>query len=259
METATTVHITRLTEPDELFCRYRPQDQPQPCHVSLDLEDGELTAAYNPQVGPPYGIPKSVYERRVLWQAIPCLTAVAANRLLEEVAPTAQRILAGATIEWDGSNHIGVLDDAAQVAYDELADACDPERFDPDDEVSAWDADDWFNGSHDDTIERLGITADTTDEDIARIAEQEADDAKDTAHSGYVVLHGAEPYLLGLREELRDVEREELREVAAQLAALTDRRAELIRRLAAWGDSSRAVGANAGLSHVRVQQIAAGA
>ncbi len=257
METATAIKIRKLTEPDELHCWYDGQTSPQPCHLALDLTDGELTAGYNPEVGPPYGTPASVYHGRTLRIKIPCLTADAANRLLNEVAPIAARILSGATIEWDGHNHIGVLDDDAEAAVDELAAACDPESFSEQHLVGTWDAADWYSEESDEgTAERLGITADTTDAELGRLAAAEAQKAT-TMVPGYTVLRGAESHLLAIRDELRLALRDELEEVAAKLTELTERRNALIRRLAGWGDSSRAIATYAGLSHVRVQQIAA--
>jgi|GEM_PF-1401384 len=256
METATTVNITRIDEPDELFCHYPGQYQPQPCHLALDLEDGELTASYNPEIGS--GRPASVYHRRTLWAEIPCLTADAANALLDEVAPTAQRVLDGATIEWNGNNHVGHLTDDAEQAWDALAQRLDPAEFSDSEIVSAWDADDWFGGEgREQTLERLNLTADTTDEQITAMAAQETEDAKGISEAGYVILRGAGEYLTGLREDLRNTVRDDLEQVAEQLDTLTGRRNSLIRRLAAWGDSSRTIGACARLSHVRVQQIAA--
>jgi hypothetical protein len=263
--TMTPVQITRIDEPAELFYQFPPdgrgrsnqEGRPQPCYLTLNLESGEMTCRYNSEIGT--NIPKSVYQQRVIWVSIPCLTATAANRLMDEVAPIAQRILAGAEIVWDGHNHVGRLDDDAQAGVDALAERCAPEggQWPDSDTVSAWDAADWFGGEgREQTIERLGLTADTTDDQIAEMARQEEADARASSDAGYVILIGGEDYLTELREELRAAITDELAEVAGQIATLTERRNDLICRVVLWGYSSRRVSEYAGVSHTQVQNIA---
>lgn len=200
---ATKFHITKLTEPDALFCHYPGEHEIQSCHLALDLEDGELTAGYDGNIGG--GSPESVYHRRALWIGIPTLTADAANRLMDEAAPLAQRILDGAEIVWDGNNHVGRLDEDATDALDELAAMCDPTCFSGTDTVAEYDAGGWFGAEgREQVIERLGITAATTDDQIAAIAKAEEEDARtNTSGYGYVLLTKAEEYLTEIRDELR--------------------------------------------------------
>lgn len=120
----TTLTIVPLTEDNELLCHYSSEHRPQPCVLWLDLEDGEMSARYNPEIG--NGIPMSVHLGRTRWVEIPLLTTAAANALLEEVAPLAERILAGSRIEWDGNNNRGYLDEDADAALEELTERCDP-------------------------------------------------------------------------------------------------------------------------------------
>lgn len=257
--TTPTLHITKLTEPDELYRHYDGQHEPQPAVLVLDLADGELTCRYNPEIG--NGVPESVWHHRTLWIDIPRLTADAANALMAEVAPVAERVLAGATISWDGHNHVGRLTADAEAALEELTDRCRPDGFhwSSDDMVSVWDADDWFSAEgREQACERLGLTAESTDADLDRMAADEEHDARGGTDAGYVLLRGARQYLAMLREDLRDQARDELEAVAKQLADLEARRDALIRQQTEWGDSSRAVGERAGLSHTHVQRIARG-
>lgn len=198
------VRITPIQTEDGLYCHYDGQRQPQPCVLSLDLETGELTAQYNPEVDTG-ARPLSVFNGRVLWVAIPTLTGTAANRLLEEAAPLAQQILENSTIEWDGSNHIGVLYPDGRAALDELTDRCDPQgdQWDDADTVSTWDARDWFaQESADQTVARLGITAETSDDQIGALAVDEQAEALNGCPAGRVHLAGVEGHLRQLRDEM---------------------------------------------------------
>lgn len=197
------LHMTPLTDEDALFCQY-PGRQMQPCVLTLDLDNGDLSARYDPELSDG-ARPESVFNGRILWVPIPCLTGTAANRLLEEVAPVAQQILDGAEIQWDGSNHVGVLSPDALMAYEVLIERCDPQNssWDDGDTVSAWDAGNWFSTeSAEQVADRLGITADTSDEELAALAKAEAEEALTCSPAGRVHLTGAEDYLRQLRDEM---------------------------------------------------------
>lgn len=248
------ITTTQLTEADDLHCHYGGQYQQQTCHIELNLETGDLTAAYDPEIGG--GIPRSVYCRRTLRWSIPSLTATAANTLLAEIEPIAQRVVDGATIEWNGVDHVGRLDADAATAADEIETLCDADRFGPEDLVTEWDAADYFGGGdREEAIEQMGLTADSGDEDLRRMA-QEARDEAAACGQGYVVLAGIDEWLEDAREDLRQAVRDELEQVAEQLDTLISRRDELIVQLVSWGDSSRRIGELASLSHTRVQTIA---
>lgn len=249
------VTITPVTEPDELYCHYSGQFQTQQAILSLDLESGEMTCSYNAEIGT--GIPASVYHQRTIWLDIPTLTADAANQLMDDVEPLAQRIVDGAEIEWDGNNHVGSLNEDAQAALDEMAAACAEENFDATSTVNEFAAADWYIDLADESIARLGLTADSTDVELEQMADAEQKEARTAdSNSGYTVLVGAVDWLHDRREELRDATREQLGETAEKLVELEAMRDSGIQRLATWGDSSRAIGGIVGLSHTRVQQIA---
>lgn len=252
------VTITRVTEPDELFCKYPGQFNVQPVYLELDTRTGKLSCSYNPNAGG--GTTFDHFHRLILSTGIPCLTADAANALMDEVAPLAQRVIDGADEEWNGNNNVGVFTDDAMQAWEEIEHICDAWSADEDPSltVSWWDVSDWFSEGDESTISSLGITADTTDEQLDAIATEQVEIARTNSVAGYAILdHDATvAYITELRDRLRQDARDELEEVAEQIAEMEARRDAGIRRLAAWGDSSRAIGAIVDLSHTRVQQIA---
>lgn len=251
MDTATTVMIREITNETELFCQYDGEFQPQPTYLNLDLEDGELFCDYNPNIGG--GRSAAEFHQRTLALSIPCLTGRDANALMRDVAPIAQRILDGASIEWNGSNHVGELNTEAQAAYDELHEAIEALRNDPGLEaIQSLDAGDWYDGE--DPAEELGLTADTTDAELATMETAAEADIKSAAQ-GVVVVRGLDRYLSDLRDAKRAEVRDSLEETAEQIDTLTERRNALIRQVKRFGDSDRAIGALAGLSHTQVQNI----
>lgn len=252
------LQTTRLdeTNPTTLYRHYAGELESQGCYVSLDLEDGELTADWNGEIG--NSVPESVWNGRKLRWGIPCLTSTAANKLLDELAPIAQRILDGATIEWDGNNNVGQLTEAAQVAAEELAEACaaacEDGRYA---RIAEYEAADWYSEG-----EPPAVTAAMTDDELDALAEQlQADDAgTDTDQTftdnpgDYVVLTGLDDYLANLRATAREVAEDELQEAAEAVAEATERRDELVAIVSAWRPS-RVVGEMVNLSHTQVQRI----
>jgi hypothetical protein len=200
----TTVKIVELTEENELACWYEGQHDPQPCGVTLGLSTGVLTARYNPDIG---GIPAEIYHGRVRWFTIDRLTNEAANTFLHEVAPLAQRILDGSEVVWNGHNHIGRLSTFdANAAYDELTQKCHATEETPGINTIEWvDAFDWFGvESRSSVIQELGVTVDTDDSALHRIAEEQAAQLRELAGGDVRILQHAEKFLIALRDELRD-------------------------------------------------------
>lgn len=262
METTKTITIEKLdeTNPAALFCHYSGESEPQDCYLELGLEDATLRADYNGEIGG--GIPMSVFHGRTRRYPIPCLTATAANALMEELAPLAQRVCDGSEIEWDGNNWVGSLNEDAAQADDEIAERCDPNNYtwDPSVMVEEMSARDWWPHYADRAalVEEYGITADTTDKRLAEIAEAAEVEARNGGNSGYTVVTGVEDLLSDLRSEMREQVSDKLEEVAERARAATERRNELIRQMVAWGDdrySHRGIAATAGLSHTHVGNI----
>lgn len=237
--------------PDALHCRYQGELEGQSCHIALDLEDGRMWADYNPEIGG--GIPASVYNGRTRWWSIPCMTSASANQLMTEIKPLAERILVGSEIKWDGNNNVGILNEDAGQAEQEIRDHLgDISEYDYD-RVYEIDTADWFADAGEDAP--VELTADTTDHELAAMASSLESEATTLYDNGYTVLLDAGEYLRVKREEMRDQVREELHDVVEQLDEVTAKRDTLIRRLDGWGDSSRAIAPWAGLSHVGVQKI----
>src|SRR5690606_3153876 len=85
----TTVKIRPVAEPDALYCRYKNNYEPQPVYINLDLADGALYADYRAT----NDTPMRVWLGQVRAWEIPPLVADAANKLMQDIAPLAQRIL----------------------------------------------------------------------------------------------------------------------------------------------------------------------
>jgi len=248
----TTVKIRPVVEPTALYCRYEGSYEPQPVYIALDLAGGELYADY--QAG---GTPMRVWLGQVRTWSIPPLVADAANELLREIAPLAQRILDGSDIEVDPrtGNRIGVLNDDAMAAEREICEVIENWREDPAiatvEEIKAAE---WYSACDDDPCDELGLTAETTDDELPAVAARIEDDIR-AAAEGVVVVTGAEAWARARRDELRDELRNELAQVAADLEALRERRDELVRRLHACGDSTRAIAKLVGTSHTQIRRI----
>lgn len=97
---------------------------------------------------------ESGYNRGQPQAKIPALTDDAANELLEEIEPLAERAVAGYECRWDGSNNKGHLSEDAQEASDEIWGLISGRQFDENDCVHAWAIGDWL--------------AETSDEELAR-------------------------------------------------------------------------------------------
>lgn len=247
-----TVYITPLDEdnPAYLFRRDQGQSEPQPCHIDLDLRDGELTADYNPEVGGDRSMPALVVNGIRRWWGIPCLTAAAANRVMRELTPLAQRVLTGATVD-DDNEGVTLTEDALD-AEQQITDWLTSEDVATDDDlIGEMEAAEWWSeGELPD-----GLTPDTTDRELERIVDAEATDVV-AVNPGWTVLTGAVEYLSAVREKMRTDIRDDAEIVATEHARYEVRRNELIGRMRLWGDSSRDVAAVVGLSHVAVQKIA---
>lgn len=196
--TATTVEITPVTG-NELFRHYRGQTSPQSCYVSLDCRSGKLSAAYNPEIG--NAVTTAEYHGHIRSWSIPCLRETPANALLEQIEPLAERVVVGYRNEWNGSNHVAAFDEDALEAIDKIAVLC--EGVDASEGVRAWDAGDWLTASgntrREVVCQELGITAETTDEEIAAIESRVEEEARATGEAD--VLTGTAAYLRGLRDE----------------------------------------------------------
>lgn len=250
-----TVNIKPVVGIDGLFRRYPGEFKRQPVKLSLDIRTGDLYCGFDPTIGG--GSTFDHYHRLILAAGIPCLTAEAANDFMAEVAPLAQLVLDGASEEGDGSNNVGRFTTAAMDAWDRITELCEG-AFDDGQTVSCWEVYEWFSEGDADTMESLGITADTTDEQLDAMTTEQVEIAATNGEAGYNVLdyNGTLNYLTGLRDGQRETVREDLAGVAAQMDELQVQRDEGIRRVKRWGvDTLREIGDLVGVSHTEVGRI----
>ena len=158
------------SRPHQLFEQYAGQTKPQRAYIALDLRDGTMTAGYNPEIG--NAIPMDVWQGLIRRWYMPPFAAETANRIMQDMAELAQRVLDGAEILWDGngSNMIGRLTDDAQAAVKEIGQELDLSAVDDEDDI-CFDpmlGGDWFGDAL-----RQDVRATTTDADL----EQMVDDA----------------------------------------------------------------------------------
>jgi transcriptional regulator with XRE-family HTH domain len=213
------VRVIDCTNPLELYRHYENEFEAQPAYIKLDLRGGTLLADYNSEAGDSNAVPQAVrdgFERRY---GIPVLTAEAANRVMREIAPIADRILADWDDDWNGMNMVVRLGEDAQAAEEELekrlglnlgydvADA-DTQGYDDIDIVQAWDIDGAVNGQE---VADYDITADTTDDRLEEIAAEITRELADcvTKEEGdtrtpVAVVHGLDEYLRDRRNELAE-------------------------------------------------------
>ncbi len=184
----------------DLYSKYPHETSHQPCFVELDCRTGALSAEVDPEIGNarPFDVH---YGHRIRW-TIPALKAAVANALLEEISPLAARICEGYDTRWDGHNTVAELDADAVAAEEQIEALCERAGGEGD-EVVVWQADDWYAvlGTMAVQAEDLGVTSESTDEQLAAIAEREAARAE---AEGVDEIDGLRDYLDQLRESARE-------------------------------------------------------
>lgn len=198
-----TVEITRVETENAFYCKFQSQNQCQPAYVELDCETGKLYAYVSGEIG--NGVPMRVYHRLSVRWGIEALKTDAANALLEEIAPLAQRIVDGFDSGFDGHNIVGSFEKDAEEAEQEISDLCG--QTSEYDRVKSWDAADWFaeQGRAAVTAE-FGITAKTTDDELAAmVAKAESDIDSEYCDE----LTGTAEYFESLRSKCIDEASEE--------------------------------------------------
>lgn len=207
----TKVRIIECTDPTELFRHYDGQSEPQSAYIELDTQNETLSASYDAGIGS--GVPASVYHGLDRRYGIPILTADAANRVMEEIAPLANRVIAGTKAVWDGNNTVAEFTEDALAAEEEIEEllglpsqdsgwGSEPNQgFDDSDLVGVWDIDGATNGSE---VDDYDITADTTDGRLEEIEQEILADLAVCNGSTVAVCHGLDDYLKELRDELAE-------------------------------------------------------
>lgn len=205
----------RIIPATQLHCHYAQQSSAQPCYIELDCAEGTLLASYNGEIG--NAVPAAVYHGHEQRFGIPELTTEAADELMAEIAPIAERVVAGYESEWNGNNHVACFTDDALAAIDEITKICDAVEADESNSIQEWDAGDWLSslryfdadgnqckwtGSIKTEINEYGtITAKTTDAELRAIQEAITGDL-----DGNIVLNGVEAFLETERENCQNNE-----------------------------------------------------
>lgn len=193
----TTISVRYLNDPSELHEQRRGDLKPRPAMIELDPRARTLRAYAVLDDGQTF----DQWHGRVRCYAIPRLTAAACNELLDLLVPLAARVADGFTLRWDGSNHVGELDDDAQQAEDLIDAECSREDRPT---VVAWSASDWFGtvGDLSAQADACGITHATTDDELRAIETREAETFKSEVE-GVAVLYGLHRHLVAMREAVR--------------------------------------------------------
>lgn len=184
--------IIKCDAADELACLLPGQAEPQPCFIELD-EHGCVYVAYNPNFGGTT-IPLTVFHGRDLRWNIPLIQGDSANELMEQLRPLFQRVHAGRTIEWDGSNLVGRLAEDALRASEEIDTALSNVESDLE-IVRAADVMSLASAAD------FGIDAKTSDEELEAIASRYCEDYD----SGVLtIVEGLAKFLRELRDDLQE-------------------------------------------------------
>lgn len=130
-----------------LYCRYPQQTNAQPAYVEMD-EDGNVSADYSGEIG--NAVPMAVWHKRTLrWAVSSSVRGDELADLLErdDVVALLERVYLGHSVEWDGNNHVGRLDDDAQTASEALDTIFGEEPNSGNDGSGVWDVGDWIGGA----------------------------------------------------------------------------------------------------------------
>jgi|OM-RGC.v1.011416948 hypothetical protein len=202
-----TININIIADPEEIL----GGNADWSAELEIELRDGEATIrardVHNSTNGTPmdewHGLIRCWSNRLSAGSAVlPDPDKIA--QLAERAKPLLARVAAGHSVEWDGRNMVGRLTRDAQAASEELAELMWM-RFDLDwtrDDVLIDDAWNWL---HDVPLAELGVTVDSTDEEIDNAAAEIEDRARlDEAR----IIGGTDAIASALREKRDDARAE---------------------------------------------------
>jgi len=192
------ITIKPVEERTELYHHYYGQTEPQDCFIELDCRSGTVCSRHNPEIGG--SVPIGVWHGHTIRFSIPILVSEAANDVMKDMAPLFERIVSGYKEVWDGNNtvahHSPDAQDAILDAEEEVKRLVEETVCDPSSLVQVLDAWELFQHT---SADDLGITADTTDDELKRMA---SDLEADARTEGVDVLIGAEQFVTDLRDSL---------------------------------------------------------
>lgn len=192
--------IIKVETPAELYCHIQGHE-PQPCYIEVDLENGTISATYDPEIGG--GVPKSVWTGHVRRFRIPPLTADAANTIMEKIKPLVEIMLDNWEEEWDGGDWWAHLLPAGIRAQEEISELVEDDYWLPEDMVFPLEDIDWFPYVKDE------VTADTTDEQLKELAHRTVKDLEMGVPSGVLpegTYDDIVERLMDYRDELKEEE-----------------------------------------------------
>jgi hypothetical protein len=177
------ININDIKDQAALYCLYEGQFNAQPVYIALDLRDGALSMDYDGNVGGGttpeihYGVVRTYPVNG----GVP--TASAANALLRDLAPLAQRVLdgAGVSVDYRNGNRVGALDDNAHAAEVKIVEAINTSTY-----PVVWD---WAGSTHvEDWL--TDIRADMSDDDLIGLHNQMISQFQYASEDGFAVYSG---------------------------------------------------------------------
>lgn len=184
-----------------LYEKYPSQINAQPAFLQLNPESKTVSFGITYTPGPPYGTPMEVFHGHVLrWHVHNELTVRGCDDLVADLMPLLERIVAGHEVVWNGSNHVGRLNNDATDANESVDQFCEQasETYDC---VDVWPVGTWLLPDSDKVSARtLGLTTESTDDDLRRIA---AACEKEAAGDGITLDGDVYDELEALRDRLR--------------------------------------------------------
>jgi len=175
----------------ELYCHYSGQISPQNAYIAIDLRDGTIWATYNGEIG--NAVPMDVWNGLTHRYCLPFpVYAESVNKCMEELVPKFEELQQNFEEIWDGSNWVGKLTDKGIELSEEIEKFIENNFDEEYDAIKVVDASDYLYG------ENLGITKDTTDAELAEIAEDLQN------NSDIDIMYGIEEFLESVRENADD-------------------------------------------------------
>lgn len=182
-----------------LHMQYDGQHQEQPAYIEMN-EDGIVSADFSGFVGGNACTPEVFHNRTLQWEISPFSNGddLVAFLQSDEAQELLSRVNAGHSVEWDGNNYVGVLDDDATEASEQFAEVAE-NNFSVDDyesinaygnERSEYDAGDYLVNGFD-----ASWTGDLTLDEAVEAVEAQAE--KDNAF----IVDSIEDHLLEIAKE----------------------------------------------------------
>jgi len=165
----------------------------------LSLESGAAGVSMD-SYAPGTGTPEDEWHGRTITAGLASDDGIPLESALREYLhgdgmPLLNRVFAGGSISWNGNNRVGSLNGDADDALAELVSEIDALPRCP---LAIWACADWFEPNSD---SELGITSDTTDDEIAALAVQYELDA---LNDDTILADDIADYLTKRRSHARD-------------------------------------------------------